>query len=41
MIAGTALHATVPLVTGNVAHYERIVGLGYPLIIENWRAVSA
>jgi predicted nucleic acid-binding protein len=37
MIAAVALEAQVPVVTGNVAHYEAIRSAGYPLIIENWR----
>lgn len=38
MIAATALASGLVLVTGNVAHYERIAGLGYALRVENWRA---
>lgn len=41
MIAGIAIANRMPLVTGNVAHYERILQLGYPLEIENWHAPKA
>ena len=37
MIAATALHHNLTLVTGNLKHYERIQTLGYPLRLENWR----
>jgi len=36
-IAATALRQGMALVTGNIAHYERIRALGYGLVIENWR----
>jgi tRNA(fMet)-specific endonuclease VapC len=38
MIAATALAEGRALVSGNQAHYERIVGLGYHLKLENWRS---
>ncbi len=38
MIAGVALHHELTLVTGNTQHFERIVRLGYPLRLENWKA---
>lgn len=38
-IAAIALAETLPLVTGNIEHYERIKSLGYPLRLENWRRV--
>jgi tRNA(fMet)-specific endonuclease VapC len=38
MIAATALAHGCPLVTGNVEHYQRVVDLGYPLGLENWRS---
>lgn len=38
MIAGIALHHDLVLVTGNTAHFERIVRLGFPLRLDNWRA---
>jgi predicted nucleic acid-binding protein len=37
MIAGIALHHDLMLATGNTAHYERIVHLGFPLRLDNWR----
>jgi tRNA(fMet)-specific endonuclease VapC len=37
-IAAIALVEELPLVTGNFDHYERIVDLGYPLSLENWRS---
>jgi tRNA(fMet)-specific endonuclease VapC len=36
-IAATAIHHGLVLVTGNVAHHERIRAAGFPLQIENWR----
>lgn len=39
--APIALQHRVCVATGNVRHYARVQGLGYPLIVENWRdAVS-
>jgi predicted nucleic acid-binding protein len=37
MIAAVALHHGLELVTGNIAHYQRIQQLGYPLTLVNWR----
>ena len=37
MIAAIALQNGVPVVTGNVAHFEQVRSVGYDLIIENWR----
>jgi tRNA(fMet)-specific endonuclease VapC len=37
-IAAIAIAEGIPLVTGNVAHYERIVALGYTLRLDNWRS---
>jgi tRNA(fMet)-specific endonuclease VapC len=37
MIAAIALQQSLTLVTGNMAHYQRIKALGYPLDIDNWR----
>ena len=37
MIASVALIHTLGLVTGNVAHYQRLQPLGYALILQNWR----
>lgn len=36
-IAAIALREEIPLVTGNLEHFERIQALGYPLRLENWR----
>jgi tRNA(fMet)-specific endonuclease VapC len=36
-IADCAITHKMPLITGNVGHYERIQSLGYPLWLENWR----
>lgn len=41
MIAGIAIANRMPLVTGNVAHYERILQLGYPLEMENWHTPTS
>ncbi len=37
MIAAIAISHNLTLVTGNLSHYQRIQGLGYPLILDNWR----
>ena len=37
MIAAIALHDGLTLVTGNLAHYQRIQVLGYGLKLDNWR----
>lgn len=36
-IAAVAITNGLPLVTNNARHYERIVSLGFPLELENWR----
>jgi tRNA(fMet)-specific endonuclease VapC len=38
MVAAIALRGRVPVVTGNVAHFEQVRATGYELAIENWRA---
>lgn len=38
LIAALAIHHELLLVTGNTAHFERIVSLGFPLRLDNWRA---
>jgi tRNA(fMet)-specific endonuclease VapC len=38
-IAGTAIVSQLPLVSGNIRHFTRIVDLGYPLQLQNWREV--
>jgi tRNA(fMet)-specific endonuclease VapC len=37
MIAAIATHNGWTLVTGNIAHYQRIQSLGYPLLLDSWR----
>jgi tRNA(fMet)-specific endonuclease VapC len=37
MIAAIAIIHGLELVTGNVAHFQRVQQLGYPLILTNWR----
>jgi predicted nucleic acid-binding protein len=37
MVAAIALRSRVPIVTGNVAHFEQVRATGYDLAIENWR----
>lgn len=37
LIAGMAIRHDLRLVTGNTEHFERIVRLGFPLRLENWR----
>jgi predicted nucleic acid-binding protein len=37
VIAAIALNNGLELVTGNLAHYERVQALGYPLVLGNWR----
>jgi tRNA(fMet)-specific endonuclease VapC len=37
MIAALALQHDLTLVTGNLAHYQRVQALNYQLKLENWR----
>jgi len=37
MIAAVAITHGLELVTGNIAHYQRLQPLGYPLALTNWR----
>ncbi len=37
LIAATAMVNNLPLVTGNTRHFTRIIDLGYPLELQNWR----
>ncbi len=37
LIAACAITLDLPLITGNVGHYERVKSLGYPLRLVNWR----
>jgi tRNA(fMet)-specific endonuclease VapC len=39
LIAAIAVHHGLALVTGNVSDYARIQEAGYPLRLENWRAL--
>jgi tRNA(fMet)-specific endonuclease VapC len=39
-IAAIAIQASIPLVTGNTQHFERIQALGYSLRLDNWRALA-
>jgi predicted nucleic acid-binding protein len=37
LIASIAITNDLTLATGNTKHYQRIVDLGYPLVLENWK----
>lgn len=37
LIAAIAMQHGLTLVTSNTRHFQRIVDLGYPLTLENWR----
>jgi tRNA(fMet)-specific endonuclease VapC len=37
LIAGIALHHELTLITGNAKHFARIIDLGFPLAIRDWR----
>jgi tRNA(fMet)-specific endonuclease VapC len=37
LIAATAIHYRLVLVTSNTKHFQRVVDLGYPIQIGNWR----
>ncbi len=37
LFAGTAIAHNLVLVTGNIRHFERVVALGFPLKITDWR----
>lgn len=36
-IAATAIREGLVLVTSNIKHFQRVIDLGYPLTIANWR----
>jgi predicted nucleic acid-binding protein len=36
-IAAVAITHGLTLVTANVKHFQRVIDLGYPLTLENWR----
>ena len=38
IIAATAIHVGLPLVTGNTSDYARVQDAGYPLLLRTWRA---
>ena len=38
MIAAIALQNGLPLVTGNVVHFEQVRSIGYRLLIESWKS---
>ncbi|QDT76001.1 PIN domain-containing protein [Lacipirellula limnantheis] len=38
MIAAVAIRYALTLVTGNTQHFQRIVDLGYPLRLDDWRS---
>jgi len=40
MIAAIAISNTLPIVTGNVTHFEYVREVGWHLEIENWRMVG-
>jgi tRNA(fMet)-specific endonuclease VapC len=37
LIAAIAITHSLELVTGNTRHYHRVVNVGYPLRLDNWR----
>jgi predicted nucleic acid-binding protein len=37
MIAAIPICERLPLVTGNIAHFEAVRSVGYPIAIETWR----
>lgn len=37
MIAAISIKNSLALITGNRSHYERVVEIGYPLRLEDWR----
>jgi len=41
MIAATAIQHDLVLVSGNCDHFNRIVVLGHPLLLEDWRQAPA
>jgi tRNA(fMet)-specific endonuclease VapC len=41
MIAATAIQHGLILVSGNCDHFGRIVALGHPLVLEDWRQAPA
>lgn len=41
MIAAVALQHNLPVVTGNVQHFEAVRAAGHPLEIDNWRRATS
>jgi tRNA(fMet)-specific endonuclease VapC len=41
LVAAAALVHDRDLVTGNVAHFEAVRSVGYPLVVDNWREPAA
>jgi len=41
LVAAAALVHGCDLITGNVAHFEVVRGVGYPLMIDNWHEPAA
>jgi len=41
LVAGIALSLGRVLVTGNVRHFTRVIAIGYPLELVNWRETDA
>jgi tRNA(fMet)-specific endonuclease VapC len=39
MIAAVAIRNGLPIVTGNVTHFEQVRAVGDELTVDNWRAV--
>jgi tRNA(fMet)-specific endonuclease VapC len=37
VIAACAFRRNLIMVTGNVKHYQYVVDVGFPIVIENWR----
>jgi predicted nucleic acid-binding protein len=38
MISAIALVTALPVVTGNVTHFEYVRNVGYDLALDNWRS---
>ena len=38
LIAAVAIQHDLTLITGNLQHFQRIIDLGYPLRVEDWRS---
>ena len=39
LIAATAIHHGLDLITSNDRHFQRVINLGYPVTLQNWRNV--